>query len=96
MQQEEEIFNISVAINTGLEPLTFTITTYYPAPDPEHERNYRLTRDNKTLGVLHQKMQITAGIYWKATSSKKTSRRSDRQLMHITPKQSPHPDASAS
>jgi len=54
MQQEEEIFNVSVAINTGLEPLTFTITTYYPAPDPKHERNYRVIRDNKTLGVLHQ------------------------------------------
>jgi hypothetical protein len=53
MQQEEEIFNVSITINTGLEPLTFTITTYYP-PDPKHERNYRLTRDNKTLGVLHQ------------------------------------------
>lgn len=54
MQEEAEIFNVSVTINTGLEPLTFTITTYFPAPDPKHERNYRVTRDNKTLGVLHQ------------------------------------------
>jgi len=54
MQQEEEIFNVSVAINTGLEPLTFTITAYYPGPDPKHEQNYRVTRDNETLGVLHQ------------------------------------------
>ncbi|MDR6784620.1 hypothetical protein ABIE26_003266 [Pedobacter africanus] len=54
MQEEQEIFNISVAINTGLEPLTFTITTYYPAPDPKHERNYRVSRDNETLGVLYQ------------------------------------------
>jgi hypothetical protein len=54
MQEEEEIFNISVAINTGLEPLTFTITTYYLAAYPKHERNYRVTRDNETLGILHQ------------------------------------------
>lgn len=54
MQQEEEIFNISVAINTGLEPLTFTITTYYPAANPKHERNYGVTRDNEALGILHQ------------------------------------------
>lgn len=54
MQEEQEIFNISVAINTGLEPLTFTITTYYPAADPKHERNYRVSRDNELLGVLYQ------------------------------------------
>ncbi|MEJ2901065.1 hypothetical protein WAE58_01435 [Pedobacter panaciterrae] len=54
MQEEEEIFNVSVAINTGLEPLTFTITMYYPSSDPNHERNYRVARDNVTLGVLHQ------------------------------------------
>nr|WP_068888873.1 hypothetical protein [Pedobacter panaciterrae] len=54
MQEEEEIFDVSVAINTGLDPLTFTITTYYPALDPKHERNYRITRDNEMLGVLHQ------------------------------------------
>ncbi|ALL06233.1 hypothetical protein AQ505_12460 [Pedobacter sp. PACM 27299] len=63
MQQEEEIFNVSVAINIGLEPLTFTITTYYPAPDPKHERNYRVTRDNKTLGVLHQSAFMPSFVF---------------------------------
>ncbi|TKC63560.1 hypothetical protein FBD94_04155 [Pedobacter hiemivivus] len=52
--QEEEIFNLSIAINAGLEPLTFTITIYYPASVPKHERNYRVLRDNEMLGVLHQ------------------------------------------
>ncbi|MNK28857.1 hypothetical protein D3C87_472420 [compost metagenome] len=55
--QEEEIFNVSVAINTGLEPLTFTISTNHTAADPKHQPNYRVTRDNETLGVLHQDVE---------------------------------------
>ncbi|TKC57144.1 hypothetical protein FBD94_21165 [Pedobacter hiemivivus] len=54
MQEEEEIFNVSVAINTGLEPLTFTITTDHPASDPKYQQDYRVTRDNEMLGVLRQ------------------------------------------
>lgn len=54
MQEEEKIFDISVEINTGLEPLTFTVTPYYPASDTKQEQNYRLTRDNETLAILHQ------------------------------------------
>jgi len=54
MQEEEEIFNVSVAINTGLEPLTFTISTDHPDSDPKHQPVYRVTRDNEMLGVLHQ------------------------------------------
>lgn len=89
MQEEEEIFNVSVAINTGLEPLTFTITMYYPSSDPNHERNYRVARDNETLGVLHQSAD-DCWHYWKAIWNRKKSKRSDRQLTHIKPISSPH------
>lgn len=54
MQEEKEIFNISVAINTGLEPLTFTVNTDHPVADPQQQPNYRVSRDNETLGILHR------------------------------------------
>jgi hypothetical protein len=50
--QEEEIFEIAVKVNPGLEPLTFTIVAYDDITTPEHVLNFKVTRDKKTLCIL--------------------------------------------
>lgn len=53
MENQEEIFNISVEINRGLEPLTMTIVPDDRAPlNTSQESRFRVTRDNHTLAVL--------------------------------------------
>lgn len=50
--KEEEIFEIAVDINHGLEPLTFSISPFEDTRTPENELNFKVMRDNKTIAVL--------------------------------------------
>lgn len=52
MKGEEEIFEIAVKINQGLEPLTFTITAYDDASTSGHVTNFTVTRDKEVIGKL--------------------------------------------
>ncbi|TCC95012.1 hypothetical protein [Pedobacter hiemivivus] len=61
MQDEEEIFEIAVKINQGLEPLTFTITAFDDGSTPEHVTNFKVTRDKEIIGTLRP----DAGNCWK-------------------------------
>lgn len=53
MDHQEKSFNISVEINQGLEPLTFTII---PVDDASHHNkgalSFKVTRDKETLAIL--------------------------------------------
>ncbi|WGQ10564.1 hypothetical protein QG516_02705 [Pedobacter gandavensis] len=53
MDHQEESFNISVEINQGLEPLTFTII---PVDDASLSNkgalSFKVTRDKETLAIL--------------------------------------------
>lgn len=53
MDQHEEIFNISVEMNPGLEPLTMTIFVYHDAAlNTELENSFKVTRYKEKLGVI--------------------------------------------
>jgi hypothetical protein len=52
MKEEEEIFEIAVDINHGLEPLTFNISPFEDTRTPENVLNFKVMRDKKTIAVL--------------------------------------------
>lgn len=53
MAQQEESFNVSIAINPGLEPLTFNIIpSKHPVVPKDEELSFKVTRDTETLAVL--------------------------------------------
>lgn len=60
MQEEEEIFEIAVNVNPGLEPLTFTIIAYADRTTPEHVLSFKVTRDKNTLATIRP----DAEHYW--------------------------------
>lgn len=53
MDHQEKSFNISVEINQGLEPLTFTIIPVDDASlSTEGAFSFKVTRDKETLAIL--------------------------------------------
>lgn len=65
MQQEEEIFQVAVAINQGLEPLTFTIIAHHANDTPDQELTFSVTREKESLATLRrnaeQSWQVVEG-----------------------------------
>ncbi|MBC8984961.1 hypothetical protein H9X96_04140 [Pedobacter sp. N36a] len=53
MDHQDKSFNVSVEINQGLEPLTFTIIPVDDASiSPEAGLSFKVTRDKETLAIL--------------------------------------------
>lgn len=53
MDHQDKSFNISVEINQGLEPLTFTIIPVDDASQTnEGALSFKVTRDKETLAIL--------------------------------------------
>lgn len=55
MEQQEEIFQVTVQINQGLEPMTLTvIAKKNDTLGPDHHPAFKITRDkaDETLAVL--------------------------------------------
>jgi len=54
MYQDEEIFDIAVEINKGLEPLTFSIIPHSENVTNALILDFKVTRDKETLAVLRK------------------------------------------
>lgn len=53
MQEQEDIFTISVEINRGLEPLTLSVLAYQDTSvNIDHRLSFEVSKDKEILGVL--------------------------------------------
>lgn len=73
MQQEEEIYQVAVAINQGLEPLTFTVIAHQAKDMPDQELTFIVTREKETLAILRR----NAGHGWQIVEGEMDQEQAD-------------------